>query len=183
MHDSTFYKWCRSYGEEYQHNASIPRDHWLEDWEREAIIRFHHEHPLNGYRRLTYMMMDADIVAISPTTVYRVLSQQGLLSRKTSKTKSKGKGFKQPDAPHRHWHVDISYLNICGTFYYMTSVIDGFSRAVVHWEIREQMLELDVEIILQRAREAYPDARTPGLALLPITDPSLSAMISSSLSV
>ena len=75
MHDSTFYKWCRSYGKEYQHNAGIPRDHWLEDWEREAIIRFHHEHPLDGYRRLTYMMMDADFVAVSQATVYRVLSQ------------------------------------------------------------------------------------------------------------
>lgn len=90
----------------------------------------------------------------------RVLSQADLLGRHTTKTKTKGKGFQQPDAPHRHWHVDMSYLNICGTFYYMTSVIDGFSRAVVHWEIREQMTEQDVETILQRAKEKHP-AETP----------------------
>lgn len=158
LYQATFYKWCRSYGKEYEHNASIPRDNWLEDWERDAIIKFHFEHPLDGYRRLTYMMLDASIVAVSAATVYRILSGAGLLGKKGSRTKTKGKGFNQPVAPHRHWHVDVSYLNICGTFYYMASVIDGFSRSVVHFEIREQMKEVDIEIILQRAREKYPEA-------------------------
>ena len=156
LYESTFYKWCRHYGKEYQHNGSIPRDHWLQDWERDAIIKFYFEHPLNGYRRLTYMMLDADIVAVSPATVYRVLSKADLLGRSTTKTKTKGKGFVQPTGPHRHWHVDVSYINICGTFYYMTSVFDGFSRAVIHWEIREQMTERDIETILQRAKEMHP---------------------------
>lgn len=40
----------------------------------------------------------------------------------------------------------------------MCSVLDGFSRYIVHWEIRESMKESDVEIILQRAREKFPDA-------------------------
>ena len=69
-----------------------------------------------------------------------------------------GQGFKQPLKPHQHWHTDISYINIAGTFYYLCAVLDGYSRAVVHWEIREQMKERDVEIILQRAREAVPGA-------------------------
>ena len=42
----------------------------------------------------------------------------------------------------------------------MTTVIDGFSRAVIHWEIREQMKELDIETILQRAREKFPEQTT-----------------------
>ena len=50
-------------------------------------------------------------------------------------------------------HVDISYLNLAGTFYYLCSVLDGYSRYLVHWEIRESMTEAEVEIILQRARE------------------------------
>lgn len=156
MYESTFYKWVRSYGVAYEHNGAIPRDHWLQDWEKDAIIKFHFEHPLDGYRRLTYMMLDADIVAVAASTVYRVLSGAGLLGRKTTKTKTKGQGFNQPSGPHRHWHVDVSYLNICGTFYYMTSVIDGYSRAVVHQEIREQMTEQDIETIIQRAREKHP---------------------------
>ena len=58
--------------------------------------------------------------------------------------------------PHRHWHVDIAYLNLGGTFYYMCSILDGYSRFIVHWEIRESMTEQDVETIIQRARERFP---------------------------
>jgi hypothetical protein len=39
------------------------------DWERDAIIAYFIQHPDEGYRRLAYMMMDADIVAVSPSTV------------------------------------------------------------------------------------------------------------------
>ena len=38
-------------------------------------------------------------------------------------------------------------------------MLDGCSRFVVHWEIRESMREADVELVLQRARERVPDAR------------------------
>ena len=65
----------------------------------------------------------------------------------------------QPLRPHEHWHIDVSHLNICGTFYYLCSLLDGCSRFIVHWEIREQMVERDVEIIVQRAKEQYPEAR------------------------
>lgn len=154
-----FYAWKERYGKANEHNGKIPRDHWIEDWERERIIEFHCRHPLEGYRRLTFMMLDGDIVAVSPSTTYRVLSVAGLLDRWNRKTSKKGTGFVQPEKPHQHWHIDISYLNVAGTFYYLCAVLDGYSRAIVHWEIREAMKEADVETILQRAREKYPDAR------------------------
>jgi putative transposase len=49
-------------------------------------------------------------------------------------------------------------LNIAGTFSYLCALLDGYSRSIVHWEIREAMTESDVEPIVQRAREKYPDA-------------------------
>ena len=116
-------------------------------------------HPLDGYRRLTFMMLDEDVVALSPSTTYRVLSKAGRLDRWNGKPSKKGTGFVQPLRPHQHWHTDISYLNLGGTFYYLCSFLDGASRAVVHWEIRESMTEADVECILERAKELYPDAR------------------------
>ncbi len=48
----------------------------------------------------------------------------------------------------------MSCLNICGTFYYLCSILD-----VVHWEIRETMTEAEIEVILQRAHEKYPEQR------------------------
>ena len=141
-----------------EHNGKIPRDFWLEDWEKDAIIDFHFDHPLEGYRRLAFMMIDADVVFVSPSTVYRVLSKAGLTKR-GGKPSQKGTGFEQPGKAHEHWHVDISYINICGTFYYLCGVLDGMSRSIIHWEIRESMKEAEVEIVIERAKEKYPDAR------------------------
>ncbi len=159
MATSKFYDWKARYGKVNEHNAWIPRDHWLEEWEKEAIIDFHHENPLEGYRRLTFMMLDRDVVAASPSSVWRVLSKAGLLQHWNKKPSLKGTGFQQPLNPHEHWHVDVSYINISGTFYYLCSVLDGASRYIVHWEIRESMKEPEVEIIIQRAREMFPEAR------------------------
>jgi hypothetical protein len=105
------------------------------------------------------MMLDADIVAVSPATVYRVLNCAGSMRRWAGKPSRKGQGFSQPAGPHEHWHVDVSYVNICGTFYYLCSVLDGYSRYIVHWEIRESMKECDVEIIIQRALERFPGVK------------------------
>lgn len=153
---SKFYDWKRRYGKINEHNSWIPRDFWLEDWEKQAIITFFHQNPDEGYRRLTFMMLDEDIVAVSASSVYRVLKSAGLLQRWNRKSSSKGDGFKGPSQPHQHWHIDVSYLNIQGTFYYLCSVLDGYSRYIVHWEIRKSMTAADVEIVLQRARERFP---------------------------
>jgi transposase InsO family protein len=159
IRSSKFYQWQQRYGRVNEHNGWIARDFWLEAWEKEAIIQYHHEHPLEGYRRLTFMMLDGDVVAVSPSSVWRVLRNAGLLSRWKGKPSLKGTGFMQPLQPHEHWHVDVSYINVSGTFYYLCSVLDGCSRYVVHWDLRESMTEADVEIILERAKEKYPEAR------------------------
>ena len=153
---SKWHSWKNRYGKANEHNAWIPRDHWLEAEEKQAIVEFHARYPLEGYRRLTFMMLDADVVACSPSSVYRVLKAAGLLDRHNGKPSPKGKGFVQPLRPHEHWHVDVSYLNIGGTFYYLCSLLDGCSRSIVHWEIRETMTEPEVEQIIQRARERFP---------------------------
>jgi putative transposase len=75
-------------------------------------LDYHARFPLEGYRRLTFMMLDADVVACSPASVYRVLSSAGLLDRWNKKPSKKGTGFVQPLRPHEHWHIDISYLNL-----------------------------------------------------------------------
>ncbi len=153
---SKFYDWRQRYGKVNEHNAWVPRDFWLEAWEKRAIVDFHARYPLEGYRRLTFMMLDANVVAVSPASVWRLLHQAGLLSRWKRKLSGQGKGFQQPLGPHQHWHVDVSYINLSGTFYYLCSVLDGYSRYLVHWEIRESMTEGEVELILQRGREKFP---------------------------
>jgi putative transposase len=56
-----------------------------------------------GHGCLTFMMLDADVVAVSPSSVWRVLQQAGLLSRWKGKPSRKGTGFEQPPEPHQHF--------------------------------------------------------------------------------
>lgn len=156
---SKYYDWKDRYGMANEHNAWVPRDFWLEKWEREAIIGYYKIHKEEGYRRLTYMMLDADIVAVSPSSVYRVLKNAGYLTQWNVKSTKKGAGFVQPLTAHEEWHVDVSYINISGTFYYLCSLLDGYSRYIAHWEIRERMTEADIEIIIQRALERNQGVR------------------------
>jgi putative transposase len=156
---SKFHQWQQRYGRPNQHNGRTPRDGWLADWEKQAILDYHDKFPLEGYRRLAFMMLDDDVVAVSPSSVYRVLKTAGRMDRKWQKPSQKGHGFVQPLAAHEHWHVDISYLNLGGTFYYLCSLLDGYSRFIVHWEIRESMTERDVETIVQRGLEKFSAAK------------------------
>lgn len=154
---SKYYTWTFRQGLPNNHNGKIPKDNWLLDWEKEAIILYAKNHTSEGYRRLTYMMMDDNVVAASPSVVYRILKFNGLLNKwNMTKKSSKGRGFEQPTAPHQHWHVDIKYVNFRGTFLFLISVIDGYSRYIVHQELRQNMMEFDVEITIQKALETFP---------------------------
>jgi putative transposase len=153
---SKFHDWRRRYGQANEHDAWIPRAWWLADWEEQAIIRFSFEYPLEGCRRLAFMMLDRDVVAVGPSSVYRVLKAASRIGPSTNEPSKKGTGFHQPQKPREHWHLDISYINIHGTFYCLTTILDGYSRYVVHWEIRRSMTEQDELVVLQRAREKFP---------------------------
>ena len=160
INSSKYYSWVGRKGKTNNHNGKIPRKHWCLDWEREAIINYAKAHSGEGYRRLTYMMMDEDKVAVSPSTTYRILKATGLLNRWNKVKKSdKGGGFVQPTAVHQHWHTDIKYVNYHGTFLFLISVIDGYSRYIVHHELRQNMQEFDIEITIQRALEKHPGCK------------------------
>lgn len=160
-----YYDWFLRRGQPNNHNAALPKSTWLLAWEKKAIIEYAKTHFCeneqflkDGYRRLTYQMMDENIVAVSPSSVYRVLKSAGMLNQwNTAKKSTKGSGFKQPLKAHEHWHMDIKYVNFRGTFLFLISVMDGYSRYIVHHELRANMTEYDVQLTLARAREKYPD--------------------------
>lgn len=63
----------------------------------------------------------------------------------------KKKGFDQPTEPHEHWHTDISYISYKGMRFYLICVLDGFSRAILAWDIRLSMESFDAYMVLYRA--------------------------------
>jgi putative transposase len=83
-----------------------------------------------------------------------------VLSKWNGKPSKKGTGFEQPLAAHQHSHIDVSYINISGTFYYLCSILGGCSRYIVNWDLRESMTEAGIEITLERAKELHPEAKS-----------------------
>jgi putative transposase len=73
---------------------------------------------------------------------------------KRHNTKASLKGTGSSSRSHEHWHIDIAYINVRGTF--LCSLLDGCSRSIVHWEVHPKMDERDIETITQRALERYP---------------------------
>ena len=106
-----------------------------------SIISFFSANRGDGYQRCAYVMIDKDVAYASPSTVYRVLREAGMLQKKADDT-SRGKGFKQPLKPHEHRRTDISYVKIEHRFYFFICVLDGYSRYIVHWDLRENMKEM-----------------------------------------
>jgi Transposase and inactivated derivatives len=97
---------------------------------------------------------------VRSATTYRVLKSAGLINRwNKSKPNSRKRGFGQPTRPHEQWHTDIKYVNFRGTFLFLISVIDGYSRYIVHHELRTSMEEYDVQITIERALEKFPSEK------------------------
>jgi putative transposase len=157
---SKYYQWQNRLGEPNRHNGHCVRDHWILPRERQAIIGYCRHRTGEGYRRLTYMMIDEDVVYVSPSTTYRILKEAGLLGRwNTGDSNIQKRPFEQPTQPHEQWHIDIKYVNFLGTFLFFIGIIDGYSRYIVHHELRRNMTEYDVEITVQRALEKYPGVK------------------------
>jgi len=70
LSSSKYYNWCSRLGLPNNHNGIIPKSIWTLDWEEKTVISYALAHPGEGYRRLTYMMIDENIVALSPSPVY-----------------------------------------------------------------------------------------------------------------
>ncbi len=125
--------------------------------EIEAIKVYALSHPQDGYRRLTWEMIDEDIAYLSESSVYRVLSESDLLHR-WSRSRKSGQGPEKATIPNQRWHTDIMYLRIKDSWYFLVSFLDDYSRYLVHWELLTSMTANDVTLAAQAALEKYPYA-------------------------
>jgi transposase InsO family protein len=101
-----------------------------------------------------FMMLDRNVVAVSPSTTYRVLKTAGRIQRWNHTPSKKGTGFVQPLRPHEHWHVEVSHINRAGTFFYLYSALDGCSRFIVHNDrcLKADCIRPGVPLDLEQAR-------------------------------
>jgi len=118
--------------------------------EREAIVAYALAHPRDGYRRLAWMMVDEDVAYVSPTSVYRILDDADALYRWKRSSRS-GTPPPEPGAPNERWHTDLMYLRVGDTWYFLVTVLDAYSRYVVHWDLLTNMTAAEVRLVVQDA--------------------------------
>lgn len=149
-----FSRWKKGFKAESK--KVIPKTHYSTPQERQKVIDFKRHHMSLGYRYLTWLMVDLNIVVLSPSTVYRIL-KEALLNKTWTNApgEPKKKGFDQPTKPHEHWHTDISYVSYKGTRFYLICILDGFSRSILAWDIRLAMESFDTYMVLFRACELW----------------------------
>lgn len=124
--------------------------------ERAAICAFALQYPTIGYRKLTWMMIDAAIACVGESTVYRVLSEADLLSRWKRSTPSSGEYPFRPNAPNQQWHTDVMYVWVAARFYFLLNFIDAYSRYSVHHKLLLTLNGKSVANELQAALESVP---------------------------
>jgi putative transposase len=127
--------------------------------EVEAVKTFRIFYPEEGYRKLTWMMVDQNVAFIPETTVYRLLKGLNMLSMGVSGDKAGKEYENKPLYVHHHWHTDIAYIKIRGVFYYLIMMLDGYSRFLLHWDLMSDMTEISVSLFVQQTREKYPDRK------------------------
>jgi len=126
--------------------------------EERAVVEFRQHHREIGYRKLTWLMNDADVAALSEPSVDKVLSKHNLLGpwQNQSAQPAQKEYQHKPTRVHEHWHTDIAYVKVKGVFYFLIMLLDGYSRYVLAWDLMTDMLHSTVEDFVQRARQKYP---------------------------
>ncbi len=162
LHRSTYYGWFDETG---SLRAPVTRkytnDRRILDVEVEAVVAYRHQHKEEGYRKLTWMMIDENVAFLSESAVYQILSERGLLYgwARSDLGDTQKEYQHKPKHPHHHWHTDIAYLKIGGVFYFLVMMLDGYSRYLLDWELMSDMLGSSVEDFVARVKEKYPHAK------------------------
>ena len=159
---STWHEWRTRKGIETRHNHETPKLNWYTPEERTAVVKYvlTHKDFLYGYRYLAWQMIDENVAFVRPASVYNIMKEYDLVHKwAKNEGEAKKKGFDQPEAPHEQWHTDISYIKVLGVFYYFISIMDGYSRKILDWALCENMEGINIELLVARVKEKYPEAK------------------------
>ena len=158
IHKSTFYNWYRLYleqGDAGFFNVPKSRRQWnsIPEEEKNLVMETALEHPELSSREVAHTLTDEQGIFISESSVYRILKHRGLITAPSHILISAANEFKdKTNFVHQMWQTDFTYFKIIGWgWYYLSTVIDDFSRYIVHWELCETMKAEDVQRTIDRA--------------------------------
>lgn len=157
---STYYSWSKK-GDLEKGQTKRTNPYAILPEERDAVIEYALAHPNLRHRVLAWKMVDEDVVCLSPSTVYRILREVGLIKRWEEKSKRDKGGKAKPQGPNQKWQTDISYVKIGGKQHYLISFIDEYSRYLTSWDLMDSIDGNAVSLAAQQAIDPLPEGVTP----------------------
>lgn len=153
IHKSTFYKWYKAYSD-HGIDGLVPekrdsRQQWnsIPQAQKNLVVELALECPELSSRELACKLTDEQLIFISESSVYRILKSRGLITTPAHFFMEAADEFKQKTMfVHQMWQTDFTYFKIIGWgWYYLSTVLDDYSRYIVHWEICGSMKVQDVK--------------------------------------
>jgi putative transposase len=161
INKSTFYNWYKAYsdrgsiGLESKRNS---RQRWntIPQAEKNLVVEIALEYTELSPQELSCKLSDVKGIFISESSVYRILKARGLITSPSHILLAAGNEFSQKTCfVHEMWQTDFTYFKILGWgWYYLSTVLDDYSRFIVHWELCKTMKTEDVQRTINKALEA-----------------------------
>lgn len=159
LNKSTFYKWYHLYSEHgfdgLQPSKRTSKRQWnsIPESEKNLVVELALDHPELSSRELAHKLTDEQQIFISESSVYRILKARGLITTPAHIFLSASDEFSQKTQfVHQMWQTDFTYFKILGWgWYYLSMVLDDYSRYIVHWELCKNMKVQDVKRTVDNA--------------------------------
>lgn len=156
---SSFYRWYDRYQqggpEALADRPSRPDRVWnrIPDEIRTQIIEMALDCPELSPRELAVRFTDEKRYFVSEASVYRLLKSQDLITSPAYIVIKAADEFREKTtAPNQLWQTDFTYLKITGWgWYYLSTILDDYSRYIVAWKLCVTMKAQDVTDTLDLA--------------------------------
>lgn len=160
IHKRTFYNWYHAYnrgGIDALRNHRQSRRQWnsIPEEQKNLVVELALDYPEESPRILATRIIDEQGVFISESSVYRILKARGLMRESEHRFLSASDEFHNKTGfVNELWQTDFTYFKIIGWgWYYLSTVIDDYSRYIVHWELCKSMSAEDVKRTVDRAMQ------------------------------
>jgi putative transposase len=159
---ATFYRWYDLYQtggpEALDDRCPRPDCVWnrIPDDVRERIVRLALDEPALSPRELAVRFTDTESYFVSEASVYRLLKAHDLIASPAFIVMKAADEFKdKTTAPNQLWQTDFTYLKVMGWgWFYLSTVLDDFSRYIIAWKLCTTMKADDVTATLEMALDA-----------------------------
>ena len=152
IHKRTFYNWYKRYLDDGYDGLAPKAKGRQQAWnkippeQQTQVVEEALEHEELSSRELAFHIIDNHKWFISESSVYRILKRAGLITSPAHIVMSAADEFEtKTKRINEMWQTDFTYFKIIGWgWYYLSTIIDDYSRFIITWDLRSQMTSKDV---------------------------------------